>query len=100
MKNIGALVALNLSAPKSYGFKAVALMWFTKSGNLSGVGLKRLYSVSIGVPLKISHVNVGQKSFASLTHPSRLIGAEMLTTFRTFSGWRIAHCIAVPAPRL
>src|SRR2546421_4285480 len=50
----------------------------------------------MGVPLNISHVNVGQKSFASLTQPSRRNGAEMLTTFRTFSGWRIAHCIATP----
>ena len=32
---------------------------------------QRLYSASIGVPLNISHVNFGQKSFASLTQPSR-----------------------------
>ena len=28
--------------------------------------------------MNTSHVNVGQKSFASLTHPSRRIGAEIL----------------------
>ena len=34
------------------------------------------------------------------TPPSRRIMDEMTTTFRTLSGWRIAHCIATPPPML
>jgi len=71
-----------------------------KSGKLPCTGLSFSRSVSAGVPFIISTLKFGQKSFASLTQPSRRIGCEMLTTFRTFSGWRIAHIIAVPAPKL
>ena len=39
-------------------------------------------------------------SSASLTMPSRRNVDEMTTTFRTLSGWRIAHCIATAPPML
>ena len=65
MKNIGALVALSLSAPRSYGFEAVAMMCLTNFGNSSGVGLSFLYSASMGEPLKASAVSFG-KSVESL----------------------------------
>jgi hypothetical protein len=44
--DIGALVALSLSAPKSNGFKTIAMTRLTKIGNLFGVGLSFMYSVS------------------------------------------------------
>jgi hypothetical protein len=44
MKNIGALVAFSLSAPKSYLFEAVARIRLTKFGKSSGVGLSFSWS--------------------------------------------------------
>src|SRR5262245_24249890 len=100
MKNIGAVVASSLSAPKSCPLEAVATIRLTNFGNSSGVGLSFLYSVSMGDPLKASAVSFGNRSIASLTMPSRRNVDEMTTTFRTLSGWRIAHCIATPPPML
>jgi hypothetical protein len=89
----GALVALSLSAPKSYRLKVIAATRLTKFGNSFGVGLSFLYSDSMGEPLKASGVSLGNASSASWTQPSWRNTAEMLTTLRTFSGWRIAlHC--------
>ncbi len=71
-----------------------------KIGNLSGVGLSFLYSISRGEPLNNSGVSFVIASSPSLTKPSLRNLPEMLTTLRTFSGWRIAHCIATPPPML
>ena len=59
MKNIGAVVALSLSAPRSCPFEAVARIRLTNFGNSSGVGLSFLYSTSMGEPLKASAVSFG-----------------------------------------
>src|SRR6516165_11840960 len=99
MKNIGASVALSLSAPKSYGFLD-ARTRLTNFGNSLGVGLNFLYSASIGEPLNASGVSLANASSASLTQPSWRKAAEMLTTLRTFFGWRIAHCNATAPPML
>src|SRR6266481_1234734 len=100
MKNIGAVVALSLSAPKSCPFAAVARSRLTKFGKSSGVGLSFLYSVSMGEPLKASAVSFGIASSASATMPSLRNVDEMMTALRTLSGWRIAHCIATAPPML
>src|SRR6184192_4169353 len=83
MKNIGAVVALSLSAPRSCPFEAVARMRLTKFGKSSGVGLSFLYSASMGEPLKASAVSFGKASSASLTMPSRRNVDDMTTTLRT-----------------
>ena len=70
MKNIGALVALSLSAPRSSGFDPAARRCLTKFGNSFGVGLSFLYSVSMGEPLNASGVSLGIASAPSLTQPS------------------------------
>src|SRR5688500_19904206 len=100
MKNIRALVALSLSEPKSYGFEASDTTCLTNAGNSFGVGLSFLYSASIGEPLKASAVRLERASTPSLTHPSRRSTAEMLTTLRTLSGWRIEQFSATQQPRL
>src|ERR1700722_9516892 len=71
MKNIGVVVALSLSAPKSYPFENVATIRWTKFGKSSGVGLSFLYSASMGEPLKASAVSFGIASSASVIMPSR-----------------------------
>src|SRR6202043_3491919 len=48
MKNIGAVVALSLSAPRSCPLEAVARSRLTNFGKSSGVGLSFLYSTSMG----------------------------------------------------
>ena len=54
MKNMGAVVAFSLSAPRSCAFVAVARIRLTNFGKSSGVGLSFLYSISIGESLKAS----------------------------------------------
>ena len=68
MKNMGAVVALSLSAPRSCPFVAVARIRLTNFGNSSGVGLSFLYSTSMGEPLKASAVSFGNASSRFLDH--------------------------------
>src|SRR5207253_599222 len=100
MKNIGAVVALSLSAPRSRPLEAVAMSRLTNFGKSSGVGLSFLYSTSMGEPLKASAVSFGNMSSASLTVPSRRNTDVITPTFRTVPVWRIAHCIATVSPIL
>ncbi len=87
-------------APKSYPFENMTTIRFTNFGKSSGVGLSFLYSVSRGEPLKASAVSFEIASRASAIMPSRRSVDEMMTAFRTLSGWRIAHYIATLPPML
>src|ERR1700752_1377193 len=81
---MGVVVALSLSAPKSYPFEAVAGTRWTKFGKSSGVGLSFLYSASMPEPLKASAVRFGKASSVSASMPSRRNVDEMMTALRTF----------------
>ena len=100
MKNIGALVALSLSAPKSCGFE------IDREDALDEVRefVRRRAELFVlgfdGRAFEGFRREFRERVEPFLDQPSWRNMDEMMTTLRTLSGWRIAHCIATPPPML
>jgi hypothetical protein len=62
-----------------------------------GLGAVRRYASSIADPANSSGVIDGNISRATACMPSLVKDADATTSLRTWSGWRIASCRAIPA---
>ena len=101
MKNIGAVVALSLSAPKSCPFETDGE---DPLDELRKLVRRRAQLLVLGFDGRAfeGFRREFRECVERFLDPCRRGGTldEMTTTFRTLSGWRIAHCIATPPPML
>src|SRR5688572_22652542 len=84
--NVGDLIALILSAPKSYDVVTNFFILVINSFQCFGSGASLSYSCFIGVGSNISGVSIGSIALVSGVHPSYLYTDEVMINLRTTFG--------------